>query len=142
MPRPKGAGGTSGGVGRYLGGLLMMCVGTYLFLSKVVVTSGAFSSGFGFGTQLYTLGDGFGITGGMVFIPFIIGVVMVFWNSASILGWLLSGGSVVALITGIIVNIRMRLEPMTAFDILMLLVLIAGGAGMFFSSLRDFEQNP
>ncbi|WP_444997051.1 hypothetical protein [Aliikangiella sp. IMCC44359] len=139
MHKPKGAGGTSGGVGRYLIGLLMMCVGTYLFLSKVIVTSGAFSSGFGFGTHLYAVGGGFGITGGMILIPFIVGVVMIFWNSKNLLGWILAGFSIIALIAGIIVNIRMTLMPMSAFDIIVLLILMAGGAGLFFSSLKSIE---
>ncbi len=140
MHKPKGAGGTSGGVGRYLVGLLMMSIGTYLFLSKVIVTTGAFSSGFGFGTRIYGMGGGYHITGGMILIPFIIGIVMVFWNSKNPLGWILAGASVIALIAGIIINIRMTLIPMTAFDIIILLILMAGGAGLFFSSLRNFES--
>ncbi|MET1254459.1 hypothetical protein [Aliikangiella maris] len=140
MEKPKGAGGTTGGVGRYLSGLLMMCVGTYLFLSKVIVTTGAFSHGFGFGTHLYAVGNGYGITGGMIFIPFIIGIVMIFWNSKNPLGWVLSGFSLIALIVGIIVNIRMTLAPMSAFDMIVLIVLMAGGAGLFFSSLRSYDN--
>ncbi|TQV88514.1 hypothetical protein [Aliikangiella coralliicola] len=140
MHKPKGAGGTSGGVGRYLIGLIMMSVGGYLFLSKIMVTTGAFSRGFGMGTHLYSIGGGFGVTGGMILIPFFIGIVMIFWNSKNILGWLLSGLSIVALIAGIIANIRMTLVPMSAFDIIVLIVLMAGGAGMFFSSLKNFDS--
>lgn len=141
MHKPAGAGGTSGGTGRYLIGLVLMCTGTYLFLSKIMVTTGALSHGIGMGTRLYGMGSGgFGVTGGMILIPFFIGVFMVFWNSKNILGWLLSGLSVVALIAGIIVNIRMTLMPMSGFDILVLIVLMAGGAGMFFSSLKSFDK--
>ncbi len=138
MNKPEGAGGTKGGVGRYLAGLLMMCTGGYLFLSKIAVTS-AMSHGFGFGSHLYSMGGGFNVTGGMILIPFFIGVIMVFWNSKNPFGWLLSGGSIIALMAGIIVNIRMMIMPMSAFDIIMLLILIAGGAGLFFSSLRKFS---
>ena len=142
MHKPAGAGGTNGGVGRYLIGLILMCTGGYLFLTKIIVTTGAFSSGFGMGSRLYGIGSGgFGVTGGMILIPFFIGVFMTFWNSKNILGWLLSGLSVIALIAGIIVNIRMTLMPMTGFDILVLIVLMAGGAGMFFSSLRNYESS-
>ncbi len=140
MNKPKGAGGTSGGIGRYLIGLFMMCTGGYLFLTKIMVTTGAFSHGFGMGTRLYGVGGGFNVTGGMILIPFFIGIFMVFWNSNNPLGWLLSLLSVVALIAGIIVNIRMTLMPMNGFDILMLIVLMAGGAGMFFSSLKNFDK--
>jgi len=140
MHTPKGAGGTNGGIGRYLGGLVMMCVGGYIFLSKVSVSSGALAGGFGFATRLYGAG-GFGITGGMIFIPFIIGIIMIFWNSKNPFGWLLSGLSIIALIVGIIVNIRMTLMPMSAFDIIVLIVLMAGGAGLFLSSLKNFSES-
>ncbi|MBV1909419.1 MAG: hypothetical protein KUG78_08855 [Kangiellaceae bacterium] len=141
MNKPQGAGGSKGGIGRYLIGLALMCTGGYLFLSKVLVTTGAFSRGFGMGTHLYNMGSGgFGVTGGMILIPFFIGVFMVFWNSKNIFGWLLSGLSVIALIAGVIVNIRMTIMPMTGFDILVLIVLMAGGAGMFFSSFKNFDS--
>lgn len=139
MRTPKGAGGTKGGIGRYLIGLTMMCVGGYIFLSKIMVTSGALAGGFGFGSRLYSAG-GFNVTGGMIFIPFIIGVIMIFWNSRNPFGWILSALSVIALIGGIIASISMRLMPMSAFDILVLLVLMGGGAGLFFSSLKSFED--
>lgn len=141
MHRPNGAGGTNGGIGRYFIGLALMCTGGYLFLNKVQVTTGAFSGGFGMGTHLYNMGgSSFSVTGGMILIPFFIGIFMIFWNSKNLFGWLLSGLSVIALIAGIIVNIRMTIMPMTAFDILVLIVLMAGGAGMFFSSLRNFDN--
>ncbi|MCW8875438.1 MAG: hypothetical protein OQJ89_07245 [Kangiellaceae bacterium] len=140
MHTPKGAGGTNGGVSRFFIGLTMLSVGVYLFLSKVIVTTGAFSRGFGMGTSLYSVGGSFGVTSGMIFVPFIIGVVMIFWNSKNIFGWLLSGLSIVALIVGIIVNISMRLAPMSAFDLIVIIVLMAGGAGLFFSSLRSFDE--
>ena len=139
MQTPKGAGGTTGGVGRYLIGLIMMSIGGYLFLSKVMVTSGALSQGFGFATRLYSTG-GIGITGGMIFIPFIIGIIMIFWNKNNIFGWLLSAISLLALIVGIIVNIRLTLIPMSAFDIIILIILMAGGSGLFFSSLKNFAD--
>jgi hypothetical protein len=142
MHKPEGAGGSKGGIGRYLFGLVLMCTGGYLFLSKVIVTTGAFSRGFGIGTHMYSMGSGgFAVTGGMILIPFFIGIFMIFWNSKNLVGWLLSGLSVIALIAGIIVNIRMTIMPMTAFDILVFIVLMAGGAGMFFSSLKSFDSN-
>lgn len=141
MHKPKGAGGTSGGVGRFFIGLIMMAVGGYLFLSKVMITTANSMQGFGLGARLYSFGGGYGVTGGMIFIPFIIGVVMVFWNSKNIFGWLLSGGSLLAFIVGVIVNIRVTIVPMTAFDIIVLIILMAGGAGMFFSSLKNFESS-
>jgi len=64
----RGAGGTSGGTGSFLLGLAMMCGGFYMLLDAIVVRAR-----FGFGYQVYSVG-GFGITSGMIMIPFLFGV--------------------------------------------------------------------
>ncbi len=90
----KGAGGTSGGMGQFFIGLVMICGGFYMLLTAIKVTSS-----FGFSSHLYQLG-GFGLTSGVVIIPFLFGVGMMFYNGRNILGWLLTFGSLVALILG------------------------------------------
>ena len=139
MPH-SGAGGSDGGTGRFLMGLLMMCIGGYLFLNHIQVTSGM---RMGFGHSMYSVSMGgfnYSVTGGMIFVPFIFGVGMIFWNSKNTLGWLLTLGSLAAFSIGIIVSIRMHIKPMSAFDLITVLVLLAGGIGMFGSSLRNFNK--
>ena len=136
-----GAGGSEGGVGRFLIGLLMMVIGGYLFLTHVQVSSGL--GRIGFGSQFYTGslgGFNYSVTGGMIFVPFMFGIGMIFWNSENTLGWLLTLGSAVAFLFGIIVSVHMYLRPMSAFDLTTILVLIAGGIGLFGSSLKNFEE--
>lgn len=131
----KGAGGTEGGVGEFLIGLFMMCGGFYLLLNSIVV-----SSTFGFGYPLYGFGLWGGmrsITTGMVLIPFMFGVGMIFYNGKSIVGWLLACGSVAALIFGVITSLNFSLRSMSAFDLLTILVLAMGGLGLFLRSLRS-----
>lgn len=138
-----GAGGTEGGVGRFIIGFLMFIFGSYLFLTHVQVSSGLLRGGFGMGTSVFAGNMGsfqYNVTGGMIFVPFIFGVGMVFWNSKNIIGWLLACGSLAAFAIGIIVSVRMSLMPMTAFELITILVLIAGGAGLFGSSLRRFSS--
>ncbi len=131
----NGAGGTSGGVGQFFIGLIMMCGGFYMLLNAISV-----SSSFGFGNRLYgfsMMGSSFGITGGMVMIPFMFGVGLVFFNSKNILGWILSLGSVTALIFGVISSIRFSFQSMTAFELMTILVLAIGGLGLFMRSLKS-----
>jgi len=78
------AGGTSGGAGRFLIGFVMIIAGGYLFLDAIHVVSR-----FGFRTSLYSFG-GFHLRSGMVLVPFIFGVGMIFYNARNWLGWLLS----------------------------------------------------
>jgi len=126
-----GAGGTKGGAARFLLSIIMTIGGGYLLLSSIHVSGG------GFGGSLYSVG-GYGITSGIIMIPFMIGVGMVFYDAKSILGWLLSGGSLVALILGVITNTRFRFESMSAMEMIIILVLFVGGIGLLLNSLKEF----
>ncbi|MEM5528260.1 hypothetical protein WN093_05460 [Gammaproteobacteria bacterium AS21] len=130
----NGAGGSSGGIGSFFIGLMMMCGGFYMLLNAITV-----SSNFGLGSRFYSVsayGSNVGITGGMVLIPFIFGVGLIFYNSKNILGWLLSIGSLTALIFGVISTVRFSLRTMSSFDLIVILVLAVGGLGLFLRSLR------
>lgn len=131
----QGAGGTQGGVGRFFLGLIMIIGGGYLLLNAIHVTN-HFSMGYG----LYNFG-GFRLTSGMVMIPFMFGVGIIFYNSKNFLGWLLAGGSLVMLIFGVITSINFRMRSMSAFELIVILVLLVGGIGLFLSSLRSFGDD-
>ncbi|MEC7121182.1 MAG: hypothetical protein VXW65_14945 [Pseudomonadota bacterium] len=131
----KGAGGTEGGIGLFLIGLIMMVGGFYLLLNSIAVTSN-----FGFGARLFSFGGGWGVTSGMLMIPFMIGIGIIFYNAKNWAGWLLSGGALVALIFGVISSIRFTFRSMSAFDLIVILVLAIGGLGLFLRSLQNFKQ--
>ena len=105
-----------------------------MLLNAIKVTSS-----FGFSSHLYQLG-GFGLTSGMVMIPFMFGVGLMFYNGRNILGWLLTFGSLVALIFGVISSINFRFSYMSAFDLIVILVLCVGGIGLFLRSLKAIEK--
>lgn len=132
----NGAGGTSGGIGQFFISIIMMCGGFYMLLNSVSVTSS-----FAFSSRLYGFsgfGGGFGITGGMIMIPFMFGIGMLFFNAKNIFGWILSGGAVTALIFGVISSVRFSMRSMTAFELIVILVLAIGGLGLF---LRSFKES-
>lgn len=126
----RGAGGSDGGTGSFLLGIIMMIGGGYLLLNSIVVRPN-----FGLGAVAFRFG-GFPITSGMILIPFMFGVGMIFYNSRNWIGWLLAGGSMVALIFGVIANMELQLTRMSAFDLIVILVLLVGGIGLFLRSLR------
>ena len=134
----KGAGGSSGGIGHFFIGLIMMCGGFYMLFNAITV-----SSSFGLGSRLYgfsAMGGSYGITGGMVLIPFIFGIGFVFFNAKNWLGWLLTLGSASALIFGVISSVRFNLRTMTAFELIVILVLAIGGLGLFLRSLKAIDE--
>ncbi len=131
----RGAGGTDGGAGLFLIGVTMMIIGFYLLLNAIVV-----NVNFGFGMRLFGLG-GVSITSGMVMLPFIAGVVFIFYNSKNPIGWLLALGALAALFAGVLVNTQFRFARMSAFDLVTILVLAFGGLGLFLRSLRPMSRS-
>ena len=129
----RGAGGTQGGLGRFFVGLLMLIGGGYLFLQSILVRS-TFTLGYG----LYTIGT-FQLTSGMVMIPLMFGIGLIFYNAQNILGWLLFIGSLGMLVFGVIASIHFSFRYMSAFDLIVILTLVCGGLGLFLSSLRNIE---
>ena len=119
----KGAGGTEGGVGTFLGGAAMVIAGGYLLLTRVsVVASGWHFYGY----------DAFGLS----LVPLLIGIGVLFYDGRSIPGWLLTGAGMLIIVAGIVANLRIYLQPTSLFDTLMMLALLAGGVGLVARSLR------
>ncbi len=113
-------------IGTFLGGAVMFSLGMYLLLSSIHVNVG-------WGGHLYQMGN-VGVTSGMLLIPFFIGVVMVFFNAKNYVGWLMMVGAVVLIIVGVIMNINFNFRSMNLFQLLLIFVLSAGGAGLLLKS--------
>jgi hypothetical protein len=102
------------------------------------------TSSFGMGMRLYgfsAMGGMMNITSGMVMIPFMFGVGLIFYNGKNILGWILAIGSITALIFGVISSIRFSFRTMTSFDLIVILVLAIGGLGLFLRSLKALDKS-
>ncbi|MGR9052248.1 MAG: hypothetical protein ACU84J_06330 [Gammaproteobacteria bacterium] len=133
----RGAGGTQGGIGQFFIGFIMLCGGLYLFLDAVTVRT-AFTLSY----RIYSfsaLGGNYGVTGGIILIPFMLGIGLIFYDGKSIVGWLLATGAIAALVFGIVSSISFSLRTMSAFELITILVLCAGGLGLFLRSLKTFD---
>lgn len=128
----KGAGGTNGGIGSFFIGVLMFVLGLYLILKNIYVYNS-----FSLSMPFYRWG-GFSVTSGIILIPFMIGLGMVFYSYKNWIGWLLFVGSLVLLIVGVITSTQFTLAHMTAFDLIIILVLLVGGLGLL---LRSFKSS-
>jgi hypothetical protein len=129
----RGAGGRDGGIPQFLLGTAMAIGGLYLLLDALQVVSWI-------GGRLFGIGD-FGVTSGMVMIPFIIGVVIIFYDADKWYGWLLAAGSLVALIVGAIASVEFRFRRMTAFELIVVLVLLFGGIGLMMRAIRPSRSS-
>ncbi len=127
----RGAGGTPGGSLAFFIGLIMASAGGYLLLDNIVV-----SNHWGFGAPLYRLGGSWNVTGGGLLIPFMFGIGWIFYNARSVWGWVIAGGSLAAIIFGVIINLSITMRTMSLLNLIIILVLMVGGLGLFASSLR------
>ncbi len=125
MPqRHVNVGGTSGGFGEFVLGLCLIGVGLYMvFTNTTVYTS-------------FWHYQGYNLLGPLI-IVFMIGVVFLFVNGASPIGWLFMVGAVVAIVVGIVMNLRFRFERMTLLSTLIMFGLPAMGLGLTLRSLRS-----
>jgi hypothetical protein len=107
-------GGTPGGLGHFLLGFAMACIGGYLLLNQVTVV-GSYWSFYGPST--------FGVT----LIPMLIGVGLLFWNGRSVIGWILTAAGALFIVAGVIANLHIYFQPATLFHTIVMLTLLVGG---------------
>lgn len=125
MPRNQiNVGGTSGGFGEFVIGLLMIIVGFYMIFTNTIVYTSFWSM------------RGYSLLGPLI-ILFLIGVVFLFADSASVIGWLLSAGAIVAMTVGIVMNLQFRFKGLTLLSALIMFGLPAAGLGLLVRSLRS-----
>jgi hypothetical protein len=121
--RMADVGGTPGGLGHFVLGLAMVCIGGYLLTNQVLVV-GSYWSFYG--------GNTFGIT----LLPLLFGVAILFWNGRSIIGWLLTAAGGLFILAGVIDNMHIYFQAATLFHTLVMLVLLVGGLGLIARALR------
>ena len=119
-------GGTPGGLGHFLLGFAMTCLGGYLLLHQVTV-AGSYWNFYGTNT--------FGIT----LLPMLIGIGLLFWNGRSIAGWLLTCAGAIFIVAGVIANLHIYFQPTSLFNTIVMLVLLVGGLGLIARALRAHE---
>jgi hypothetical protein len=124
----RDVGGTPGGLGSFLFGFAMACVGGYLLANQVSVI-GSYWSFYG--------GSTFGIT----LLPLLIGVGILFWSGKNIVGWLLTIAGALFILAGVIANMHIYFRPTSLFNTLVMLILFVGGLGLIARALMPQGKN-
>ena len=137
----KGSGGTEGGVGQFFIGLLLAGLGIYLFFDSVRVTTGI---GLISGDLHRLVGRGSGGLGettsmGILFVPFVIAVITLFYDARKKWGWWLLYFSIAVIAVEILSRIRFLMNTKLT-HLLGMMVLFAAGVGLILRSLRDHSQ--
>ena len=112
-------------------GILLMGAGLFFLLNKTIVSSGFSNWRFGgFGGF-----GGFYVSSGIVIVPLIIGIIWLFYNPKSILAKLITILGGIFIVASIIMSLRISFTTTTMFDYVIMIILIASGAGLL---LRSF----
>jgi hypothetical protein len=119
-------GGTSGGLGEFLIGVLLIIVGFYMIFTNTMV----FTSFWYF--------QGYNLLGPLI-IVFMLGLVFLSINSGSMFGWLLCSGAILAITVGILMNLRFHFRGITLLSALIMFGFPAVGFGFVLRSLRTHD---
>ena len=119
----RGAGGTSGGVGAFVVGVLMVAAGGYLLLNQVQVTTSYWTFG----------GQG---SFGLSLLPLLVGIAFLFFDGRSLLGWLLTAAGAVIILAGVLMHMDIYFRQTSLFNTIVMLGLLFGGIGLVARSLR------
>ena len=125
--RLSDVGGTPGGLGHFLMGLVMACIGGYLLSNQVSVV-GSYWDFYG--------GNTFGIT----LIPMLFGIGILFFNGKSWIGWLLTVAGAIFIVAGVIANMHIYFRATSLFNTIVMLVLLVGGIGLIARSMAHHER--
>ncbi len=115
-------GGTPGGLGEFLIGFIMVCIGGYLLANQVTVV-GSYWNFYG--------ANSFGIT----LLPLLFGVGILFFRGRSTVGWVLTAAGALFIFAGVIANMHIYFQPATLFHTLVMLVVLVGGLGLIARSI-------
>ncbi|WP_010245214.1 hypothetical protein [Acetivibrio cellulolyticus] len=104
----------------FLVGLALFCGGIFLIFQNTTLYTN------------FTLLDIMGFTPpfGIVLIPFIIGVGVLFFNEKSIIGWFLTILGLVTIVLGIIMGLKIYFKPVSLYQGLIMFGMAAAGAGL------------
>lgn len=130
-------GGTQGGESLFIWGLglFLLGFGAYLFLDSVRIVAG--HGGGVFSGMMRGRGMGGTLSNGLIFTPFFLGIIILFYDATKKWAWGLTGLGIVFIIVEIISRTRFQMDIKVS-HLLLLLLMMAGGAGLI---LRSYVQH-
>ena len=106
-------------------GVLIFGLGAFLIFQNTTV-----SSSFGLSRMI-----GFDPPFGLVLLPLIIGIIVLFFNEKSVLGWLLVIFGVLIILLGILMGLQITFRRTTLFIAILMYGMTAAGIGITLKGL-------
>jgi len=123
IARLERPGGTPGGLGMFLLGMVLAVAGGYLILQQVQVTSGYWHW---WGPNTF----------GLTLVPLLLGIGLLFFDGRSLAGWLLAVCGTIIIFAGVITSLEIYFRQTSLFNVLLMLLLFVAGLGLMARALR------
>lgn len=104
----------------FLIGIILLAAGLFLLTQQTDVTMVWYT---------WRIGS-INIASGLILIPFIIGIVMLFFNPKSLFGKILAIIGIVIIVATIIMSINIVFRRTTLYNLIIMICLMAAGAGL------------
>ena len=112
-------------------GLVMLAVGVYMILQNINVTSN-------WGLYSYHIGS-FHLSNGMVLLPAVIGIGMLFMMERKIFGWIVLAIGIAIILASVFLTTHLYWKTTSAYTFIIMFGLAATGAGLVIKQL--FKKN-
>lgn len=136
----KGSGGTDGGVLQFGAGFLLAAGAMWLFFDSVLAFTGEYGlfTGLMRGYRGGHPGAGGSTTSMFIlFVPFVISVITLFYDASKRWAWGLLGLGVMLIVVEILSHIRFNMQIKVS-HLLGMLVMFSAGVGLMLRSYRDY----
>jgi len=105
----------------FLSGLALFILGLFLITQNTIVRTG-FSLGWFFG--------GYNPPFGLLLLPVIIGVILLFAMKRQTLGWILIGIGLITILAGLLMGLQIYFKPTTLYITILMFACLAAGIGL------------
>lgn len=114
-----------GNILTFFGGIIVFLIGVYMIFQNTVISTG------------FTLTRMLGFTPnfGLILLPLLIGIIVLFFNENSILGWFLIIVGILIILMGILMGLTIRFMPVSLFEGIIMFGMTAAGIGIALKGL-------
>ncbi|OPJ54727.1 hypothetical protein [Clostridium chromiireducens] len=114
-----------GNILTFFGGIVVFLVGIYMIFQNTIISTG------------FNLTRVFGFTPnfGLVLLPLLIGIIVLFFNEHSVIGWFLIIVGIFIILMGILMGLRMSFMPVSLFEGILMFGMTAAGIGITLKGL-------
>lgn len=109
-------------------GIILLGVGLFLFSNQVSVGTSWYN------WRFLTIGKR-NFTNGLISVPLIIGIVMMFYNPKSLVAKIIIALGAIFIIATVIMSINFRFESTTLFNYVLMIGMTSAGAGMILKAV-------